>query len=90
MNATPRNRTRISPAAGATVLVVEDDPSVRELVVMQLSQLGHDTLEAVHAEAALALLGNIPTLMSCLPMSGCPAGPAASNSSNKGNENGPI
>ena len=80
----------MSPAAGATVLVVEDGPSVRELVVMQLSQLGHDTLEAVHAEAALALLGNIPTLMSCLPMSCCPAGPAASNSSNKRNENGPI
>ncbi len=38
-----------------TVLVVDDDPHIRELLVFALRKAGLDTLEAEHGEAALAL-----------------------------------
>jgi signal transduction histidine kinase len=41
---------------GETVLVVEDDPALRRLVVRQLSELGYVVREAGNADAALALL----------------------------------
>jgi len=39
-----------------TILVVEDDPLVRKLVVGQIKSLGYDTLAAVDAAEALAVL----------------------------------
>jgi len=45
-----------TPAAGATILVVEDDPDVREMVVGILSDLGYRTLVASNGPEALAIL----------------------------------
>jgi PAS domain S-box-containing protein len=44
------------PAGGATILVVEDDPDVREMVVGILSDLGYRTLVASNGPEALAIL----------------------------------
>ncbi|MFC4158941.1 PAS domain S-box protein [Chitinimonas lacunae] len=55
-------RDQIDPPAelplgrGEMVLVVEDDPAVRLLVVEVLSELGYGALEAADARAALSLL----------------------------------
>jgi PAS domain S-box-containing protein len=52
--------TRPEPSApmgrGETILVVEDDVSVRMLVVDVLQELGYAPLEAAHADAAMAIL----------------------------------
>ncbi len=46
-----------SPVGGGeTILVVEDDPALRRLAVLQISNLGYRVLEAENATAALALL----------------------------------
>ncbi|HEV7321819.1 MAG TPA: response regulator [Ensifer sp.] len=42
--------------AGESVLVVEDDPSVRLLVVEVLRDLGYSAIEAVNADMAVAKL----------------------------------
>jgi PAS domain S-box-containing protein len=44
----------------AVILVVEDDPDVRRLVVRLIKRLGYDTFEAEEAEAALAILEGEP------------------------------
>jgi signal transduction histidine kinase/CheY-like chemotaxis protein len=43
-------------SAGGTVLVVEDDPDVRNLVLTQLDDLGYTTLAATNGPEALQLL----------------------------------
>jgi CheY-like chemotaxis protein len=50
--------TPSAPAAGGgeRILVVEDNPDVRRVVLTQLEGLGYQTIEAEHAEAALDLL----------------------------------
>ncbi|MBV9825241.1 MAG: MASE4 domain-containing protein [Alphaproteobacteria bacterium] len=48
------------PGHGETVLVVEDNPSLRRVVVRQLSELGYCVLEAEDAQAALRLLEQRP------------------------------
>ena len=51
--------TTTAEAEGRTILVVEDDPSVRKLTVARLKHLKFDTLEAGNVEEALeALDGN--------------------------------
>ena len=47
------------PAAGrrATVLVVDDDDDVREIMAVLLDSLGYDVIEANGGDAALAILG---------------------------------
>ncbi len=45
-----------TPPAGATILVVEDDPDVREMIVGILSDLGYQTLVATNGPEALAIL----------------------------------
>jgi CheY-like chemotaxis protein len=45
---------------GETVLAVEDNPSLRRVVVRQLSELGYRVLEAETAAAALELLEHEP------------------------------
>ncbi len=49
----PRRETPLG--SGETVLLVEDDPSVRMLVREVLDELGYAALEAVDADAALAI-----------------------------------
>ena len=43
--------------AARTVLVVEDDPDVRNITVARLGEFGHHVLEADNAKAALDILG---------------------------------
>jgi PAS domain S-box-containing protein len=45
-----------NPGGNETILVVEDDPLVREYVVTQLASLGYTTLSADDAAAALAIV----------------------------------
>jgi CheY-like chemotaxis protein len=47
-----------TPPAAATILVVEDDPDVREMIVGILSDLGHRTLVATNGPEALAILNS--------------------------------
>jgi putative two-component system response regulator len=42
-----------------TILVVEDDPSVRELLADQVTELGYRVVTAISAEGALAILDGI-------------------------------
>ena len=49
-----RSRDRRSDVA--RVLVVDDDPTVREVVVSYLRAAGHDVVEAADGEAALAAM----------------------------------
>lgn len=46
----------------ATILVVEDDPAVREAVVWVLKLMGYDTREAENGPAALEALDQDPTI----------------------------
>ena len=45
-----------TPPASATILVVEDDPDVREMIVGILSDLGYQTVVATNGPEALAIL----------------------------------
>lgn len=51
-----RHSFHVPQGAGEKVLVVEDDPSVRLLVVEVLQDLGYSAIEAVNADMALAEL----------------------------------
>lgn len=56
--ASPADRRDESAARPAhTVLVVEDDPDVRNVTVARLGEFGHHVLEADNAKAALDILG---------------------------------
>jgi PAS domain S-box-containing protein len=52
-----RPRGAAPTGAGERVLVVEDDDSVRLLIVEVLGELGYQTIEASETEAALTILG---------------------------------
>ena len=45
-----------APGGGETVLVVEDNPALRQVVVRQLTKLGYRVRESENAAAAIALL----------------------------------
>jgi PAS domain S-box-containing protein len=47
-------------AEGDTVLIVEDDPDVREIAVATFEEMGFRVLQAGNAKAALDLIGNAP------------------------------
>ena len=48
----------------ATILVVEDEPAIQELIAYNLKQAGHQPLRADNAEQAIALVGNaLPDLV---------------------------
>ena len=49
-------RDRVPTGAGEHVLVVEDDPDVRDLAVRLLGELGYHTMEAGDGPAALTML----------------------------------
>jgi PAS domain S-box-containing protein len=53
---------RVLLGGSETILVVEDDPDLRETVVAELGQLGYKTLEAHNAETALAILSGTETV----------------------------
>jgi two-component system phosphate regulon response regulator PhoB len=49
---------------GATILVVEDEPAIQELIAYNLKQAGHQPLRADNAEQALNLVANaLPDLI---------------------------
>ncbi|MEK9969398.1 MAG: ATP-binding protein [Ferrovibrio sp.] len=50
------------PRGGECVLVVEDNPDVRKVVVTQLKQLGYQTLEADNGQVALNILKHEATV----------------------------
>ena len=50
-------KTELARGIGERILVVEDDPAVRTLVVTVLDELGYEALEADDARAALEVLG---------------------------------
>ena len=54
---TSTDRTASPPGSGRTVLVVEDDAGVREMVALILRRAGYRVLEAPTPMAALDLLG---------------------------------
>jgi two-component system NtrC family sensor kinase len=65
--------TQLGAKVGEVVLVVEDEPDVREVAVESLRALGYRTLSAGDAEAALDILrgdGRIDLLMSDIVMPG--------------------
>ena len=51
----PARRESVPKGAGEQVLVVEDDPDVRDLAVRLLGELGYHTLEAGDGAAALSI-----------------------------------
>jgi two-component system CheB/CheR fusion protein len=51
-----------SPAPSATILIIEDDPEVREYLALFLNDEGYHTLTAVDGPAALALLTDAKAL----------------------------
>jgi PAS domain S-box-containing protein len=53
---TPDGRKGTAPSAGATVLVVDDQPNVRAIAVRSLEAAGHRVMEAGDGRTALALL----------------------------------
>ena len=60
--AVPESRRTNLAGTGQLVLVVEDNDSVRSVVVSQLADLGYRTLEADTGDAALALLQANPDI----------------------------
>ena len=48
--------------AGETILVVEDNEALRHAVVLQLQELGYETIEADSARPALRILGTAATV----------------------------
>ncbi|HEX5325207.1 MAG TPA: response regulator, partial [Acetobacteraceae bacterium] len=49
-------------AEGATIMVVDDDPEVREIVAAFLADAGHHILQAGGGREALELLAETPDL----------------------------
>lgn len=49
-------RTRVPTGKGETVLVVEDDPGIRELAVVSLRALGYQPIAVADGAAALEVL----------------------------------
>lgn len=55
-NVVPITSGLSAAVAGATVMVVEDEPSVRELIAEVLTELGYAIIEAASGDAALPVL----------------------------------
>ncbi|MBT7667521.1 MAG: response regulator [Rhodospirillaceae bacterium] len=65
MTATPRAVAPLTLARakpGETILAVEDDPSLRQLIESMLRDLGYTVYIAQHAQDALQLLPKLPRL----------------------------
>jgi PAS domain S-box-containing protein len=75
--ATPQAGTALnagSAEAGKTVLVVDDEPSVRMLVVEVLTEMGYAALEAEDGPSALRLLQSAPQIALLVTDLGLPGG----------------
>lgn len=61
-----------SPTAPLRVLVVDDDPDVREIVAFQVGLLGHVVVEAADRSAALATIdgGGLDVVVTDLDLAG--------------------
>jgi signal transduction histidine kinase len=59
----PRDAARSSFGSGETILVVEDDESVRELSIAFLEELGYTVLAAPDAQAGLDILRQHPEIV---------------------------
>ena len=54
------------PTASPSVLIVDDDPRIREILVRWLEPAGYRTQQAAHSEAALeAIAGDQPAVAMC-------------------------
>jgi CheY-like chemotaxis protein len=60
MASEPADKRAVAQAAGETILVVEDNPAVRRVVLRQLHQLGYRVIECDRAAAALDVLKREP------------------------------
>ncbi|MCQ4162589.1 PAS domain S-box protein [Roseomonas sp. GC11] len=72
--AEPAPRAAMPAAPGCTVLVVEDEPSVRMLMVDVLQALGHVALEAADGAAALCLFDSLRPVDLMISDVGLPGG----------------
>ena len=61
-------------AEGSTIVVVEDDPAIADVVDLYLRREGHRVLRASDGEAALALIGSAAPALAILDV-GLPEGP---------------
>lgn len=72
------NAETLESVAGATILVVEDKPDVRQVVALQLEDLGYRVIEAESPEAALRIIEDnerIDLLFTDIVMPGGMTGP---------------
>ena len=59
-------KSYFSPGMAATILIIEDDPEIRENLVDLLSFEGYDTIEAASGEEGVELaIAHIPDLIIC-------------------------
>jgi CheY-like chemotaxis protein len=72
--AEPQPLLRPPRGEGETVLIVEDDPAVRLLVVEVLKELGYVVLEAADSETALEILGRTQRVDLLISDVGLPGG----------------
>ena len=72
----PEDDTQFSPrpGQGRSVLVVDDEPTVRMLVTEQLAELGYSAIEAADGAGALALLGSAAKIDLLVTDVGLPGG----------------
>jgi PAS domain S-box-containing protein len=57
-----RSQTRIVRGGNETILVVEDNPGLRRIVLRQLSEAGYHVLEAADAESAMAFINGTESI----------------------------
>jgi len=60
MDHPPRDPNSVTPEARATVLIIDDEPNILELVATRLEMTGYDTVCAGNAQSALRLISARP------------------------------
>jgi len=65
---------RIDHGAGETILIVDDEPTVRMLVTEVLSESGYNVLEASDAASAMKIMGDHPRIALLITDVGLPGG----------------
>jgi signal transduction histidine kinase len=72
--AQPSTKKKDPMSQGEKVLVVEDDPGVRELTIHMLADLGYDTFEAADGKEAIEVLQRTPGIHLLFSDVGLPGG----------------